>query len=363
MKNIFLILALLLLAAPAAAQSEASECGNDGPMRGQPCEQSTSSALATGPSKVSTVTAALTAPRRGSSPFNPPEITDSNFVLDAGPGLDTGCTFRSGGPLRIPVKIDRVVGDVQGDQRLADPQTLIQNGVVSKFATLRMPAFDIDYNGAPGFPPERDRVLFNGVDIGPQGGVAYLTGDDGIWKLNEFQIPIELIRFGKRNPGGAPTPGDNVIEIRIDQASGNQENWCMSIDWAAIRFDALAPVIMIHGNNSNGQFFSDFNFIQPFQQQKIPFDNSINMQTDFIAVHGNLLATLIPNKAKEFGARSVHLIAHSKGGLDSRDFLARTLPSNFGVLSLTTLATPHHGSVGADYAIDSKNANSLFSDS
>jgi hypothetical protein len=120
---------------------------------------------------------------------------------------------------------------------------------------------------------------------------------------------------------------------------------------------------MVHGNNSNGAFFSDFDFIQPFQQLKIPFDNSINMATASITAHSSLLASLIPQKAAEFGARHAHVVAHSKGGLDTRDFLARTIPSNFGVLSFTTLSTPHHGSVGADYVLDSVGADALFSDS
>src|SRR5204862_2296448 len=87
-----------------------------------------------------------------------------------------------------------------------------------------------------------------------------------------------------------------------------------------------------------------------------------HITTARMSAHGGLLATLVSAKAKEFGARHGHIIAHSKGGLDTRDFLARTIPANFGVLSLITLSTPHHGSVGADYSLDAQNANSLFSD-
>lgn len=316
-------------------------------------------------------------PHFGSSPFHTPTATDTTFWVDRASGLDTGCTFRSGGPLKFTISIIRVVGDVNPDGTLIDPQTLINNGVISKSVALRMPAFDVDFDAVlpQPFQPERDRVRLNGKDIGPQGSVTYLTGANNVWKLNEFIIPIELIRFGKRNIGGSPTPGLNEVEILINQAnvSIGRELWCTAIDWAEISFDALAPVIMIHGNDSSGAFFAGivnaqkgitlpFQFIEPFQQQKIPFDNSINMTIDTIANHGNLLAGLIPQKAAEFGARHVHLVAHSKGGLDCRDFLARTLPPNFGVLSLTTLSTPHNGSVGADYLLDSVNANVLLSD-
>src|SRR5882672_4297998 len=34
-----------------------------------------------------------------SSPFAPPEVSDTDFVADCAGGLDTGCTFRDGGPL------------------------------------------------------------------------------------------------------------------------------------------------------------------------------------------------------------------------------------------------------------------------
>jgi pimeloyl-ACP methyl ester carboxylesterase len=288
--------------------------------------------------------------------------------------------------------VDRVVGDVNADGTLVSPQELISNGVVSQFATLSMPAFDIDIDAVldPPDQPERDRVLLNGNDIGPSGSAAFLTGTNNVWKMNTFQIPIEMIRFGKRDSaGGPPAPGMNLVEVQIDvaNASTNTELWCMSLDWGQISFEALAPVIMVHGNNSSSTFWEGivvspespsfnmrtgmdnhpgrgetYKFIQPFVDHKIPFDNSINMATHTIANHGDLLRDLIPFIAEQFGARHVHLVAHSKGGLDVRDFLARTIPPNLGVLSMTTLSTPHRGSPGPDYQIDSQTANSLYSD-
>ncbi len=78
------------------------------------------------------------------SPFTPPEETDTTFVVDAASGLDTDCIFRSGGPLVFDVAVTRVVGDVNADGTLQDAATLIANGVISSTATLTLPVFDVD---------------------------------------------------------------------------------------------------------------------------------------------------------------------------------------------------------------------------
>ncbi len=137
------------------------------------------------------------------------------------------------------------------------------------------------------------------------------------------------------------------------------------------REDRATAEIMVHGNNSSGKFFEEsyntegeqvgFDFIQAFRREKLPFDNSILVPTEPIESNAAYLKTKIPAIAFEFGARHVHIVAHSKGGLDVRAFLADP-PSNFGVLSLTTLSTRHHGSVGADYMLDARPASAIWSD-
>ena len=118
----------------------------------------------------------------GSSPFAPPDPTDTTFVVDQGRGLDTGCTFRSRGPLVFEIKVTRFVGEVNADGTLKDPATLIANGIVSDTATLNMPAFDVDFTTSipPPFQPERDKILFNGQDIG------FLNGLNNTWIQNSL---------------------------------------------------------------------------------------------------------------------------------------------------------------------------------
>jgi len=213
-----------------------------------------------------------------------------------------------------------------------------------------MPGFDVDFDATPPppFQPERDRVLFNGQPLG------FLQGVNNAWVLNSFEIPIGRLRFPARGANGvAPTPVNNDIVIEIDTAN-TDEVWCTAVDWAALSMKALSPLVLIHGNGSNGGFYERQGFNATLRARRVAFDNSINMPTDFIAPHGALLDRLIPAIVKSFGVDSVHLVAHSKGGLDSRDYLARYQPArdaDFKVLSLSTLSTPHNGSVLADLLI------------
>jgi hypothetical protein len=304
-------------------------------------------------------------------PYPSPIETDTSFYAPPPDGATTHTVSRSGGPITMKVAVKRVVGDLNSDGTLKYPSELVANGVVSRFAKLRIPAYDVDYNQG-----ERDHVLFNGVEIGPLGFPAYLTGNNKEWSVSEYQIPIELVHFGKRNPGSTPTPGQNEVKVFVDEGSPPDgiERWRVAVAGAKIQFKALAPVVMVHGNNSCGDFFAghwnckpdpedptDPRFIQPFIDQKIPFDNSINMPTDRIEVHaayllnGGPLNKSIKAISAEWGAKHVNIIAHSKGGIDVREFLTRLAagnhPPDLGVYSFTTLSSPHLGTVGADYQV------------
>ena len=72
--------------------------------------------------------------------------------------------------------------------------------------------------------------------------------------------------------------------------------------------------------------------------------------------NGSVAANALDLKAKirsflnVVKSKKVHIIAHSKGGLDSQA-LAKLSQPDFQVLSLSTLSTPHRGSVVADLQI------------
>ncbi len=302
-------------------------------------------------------------------PFEPETDTDARFKG----GSLSKCLRRSQGPHVVTVPIDRVAGEVSSNGALLNAAELVKNGVISEEAVLRLPVFSRDYS--TGAAPIEHKIKVNGEEF-PD---AVIEGVSEQWKLHQIRIPISLLRFGTRRKGGKPLAADNLIELTIDVGSPKEnENSCAAVDWAQLEFKAMAPVLLVHGNgqgdDGQGGKFWDGSvlgegsrlqmagaFTQELKDQFIPYDNSISMTSGPTKDHGDYLGGEIPRLAREFGARHVHLVAHSKGGLDSRDFLARTVPTNFGVLSLTTLSTPHHGSSGPDYQIDSVGSSIVHS--
>ena len=326
MRNTILTLAILFLATTPVLAQKVQPCQNDGPLAGN-CGPGPLSDVGPNPSLIA-----------------PPKPNDARFVENSGNGLDTGCTFRPDGPLVISLPVTRVVG-ANGDGSAISLQDMKDSGVLSKTAKLRMPAFDVDLEGGFGLPPEIDNVFFNGVQIGS------LSGANQTWKLNEFEIPIELVHFATMNPaGGAPTPGDNTITIQIDQASGSDVNWCTAIDWVELTFETISPVVLVHGNGQSGQFFENTGFVAYLRSRGIPYDKSISLETRPIYFNGFTLEDQIPGIVQKFGVDSIHLVAHSKGGLDSRAYieLFQVMHTDFKILSLNTMSSPHDGTLLTD---------------
>lgn len=273
----------------------------------------------------------------GSSPFAPPGKNDHSFVVDRGAGLDTSCTFRNGGPLVIDIPVDRVVGDVT---------RLKANGLISPTAHVKLPAFDVDFNGAP--PPERDRVRFNGNVVSPE----FLTGDDGVWKMNEFDVPIEWVKF--REDGQAPAM--NTLRIDIDILSSTPR-WCTAIDWVTMTVDQIAPpVLFVHGILSGSGGWSSpwgdglremgvpSDAIDLGSQQGLLVLDSIAQNAAEIADRVNSLTRVSDSDPGRWGVDKINIVAHSKGGIDARHFVELSDK----VDRLIQLGTPNAGSPLAD---------------
>jgi len=300
---------------------------------------------------------------------------DTRFVTPTGPGIRTPCRTRSSGAIEIPIDITRVMGDeIDSDGRLLYVDQMAGRGVISRTAKIRISSFGRRLQGTG---PRKDRVFLNDKELDP------LTGPNEAWNGDyAADIDMGLLRFPARVSRSSPIPRTNKLRIEIDAADpAGPENWCMSVGWAEIAFNALAPVVFVHGNGQGddgrgGDFWEGKvlnsrdeprlpmkeGFLVPFKEDKITYYSDISMLTQSTQDHGALLGILIPSAAREWGAKHVHIVTHSKGALDSRDFMARFMPPNFGVYSIHTVSGPHQGSPGPDYQLDAVGASVSFSD-
>lgn len=264
-----------------------------------------------------------------------------DFVLETPCTTDVNCNcYHLLGPIHYKLDITRVVGGegaLDEDGQLENPQEAIANGILSASAKLTLATCDAGYGGGPlRWRSFADKVTVNGWTVHQK---SLVSKESGYYK-QDFEVPIGFLRFAGRNKGGQPTPGENEIVITPNLSEFEtsddgvmcgpevRETYLQPI---SLEFDAMSPVIMVHGNGSDGSFFDlkgdqsegGFGFTEPFKQQKIPYDNGINFNppSNFIDANRDELHGMVPEIAGEFGAHRVHLVAHSKGGLDSRSYL------------------------------------------
>ncbi len=112
------------------------------------------------------------------------------------------------------------------------------------------------------------------------------------------------------------------------------------------------PIVLAHGfMGSDTNFWSFYKVADALRA-----DGHVVFQTEVppfhsVKVRAQSLATQIDDILAQTGAQKVNLVAHSMGGLDCR-YLISTLGYADRVASLTTIATPHHGSRIADVYLD-----------
>ncbi len=113
------------------------------------------------------------------------------------------------------------------------------------------------------------------------------------------------------------------------------------------------PLLLVHG-----VFFRDSRYLNYWG--RIPNELIKNGATVYYGVQdsaasvkecGKEIAERIKEIVKETGCEKVNIIAHSKGGLDSRYAISCLDAAKF-VASLTTINTPHRGCIFADYLLN-----------
>jgi hypothetical protein len=183
-------------------------------------------------------------------------------------------------------------------------------------------------------------VFFNGHLVPTE----FLTGSNNVWKLNAFEVPIDWVRFpSDPGAGNTPTPMANTVRIDIDVAN-SQEVWCTAIDWAALSFEVARPVVMAHGIISRGSVWAPI-WVANLNTLGIPNSNRLDMGAlDSIGNNAGKIGGEVADVKDRFGVDKVVLVAHSKGGLDSRHYVE----NHDDVEQVVQIGTPNAGSPLAD---------------
>lgn len=317
-------------------------------------------------------------PPPSAAPCTLPDANDHTVVVDmrGGDGHTWDAFHR--GTYTISVPVARYVGEVDPTTGyLVNWRTMVRDGMISKFASLEFWAFDVDSNTVPPngpfpgggpaslFPNEVDAVSWNGQPMAAVAGgnTSLLRGTHQTWTKYTYTIPIEKIRFPARGVAGtAPTPAYNELQIDVDMLGGPPTPlpaWEVWIDSVVLKFNVVSPIVFVHGNSSNGEFFERQGIFGYFSSLKWPCDKSVTFDPNQNARSLNAiqLRQQMNTIAQSYGCDTVHLIAHSKGGLDARDLLPRLPVSAAGAtvpISLVTLGCPHNGSPLADIMVAAK---------
>lgn len=106
---------------------------------------------------------------------------------------------------------------------------------------------------------------------------------------------------------------------------------------------------MAHGILSSGAAWNqpDFSWVRKLDDLGILNSNRLNMgNLDSIGNNAGKIANEVINAKQRWGVEKVDIVAHSKGGIDSRHFVE----NNDAVERLIQLGTPNAGSPLADVA-------------
>ena len=228
----------------------------------------------------------------------------------------------------------------------------------------------LDINGTP------LNILFPGLKYGRFVPTMPLT------------VPTSALRFPVKG-APEPTPAWNVIHFKLVPPQVTSPDvyggagyyrhakipatfipYSFLLD-AELSFGAVAPIFLVHGTNAkpdtwdlpgNGHSFNDY--FSTFHG--VYFNDIALLPNGAVNGNGTMLEGQIADRLASVGAKRCHIVAHSKGGNDSRAMISihygkkwnQSLdqPKHFEVLSLYTLDTPHRGTIMADISWSVQNA-------
>jgi pimeloyl-ACP methyl ester carboxylesterase len=126
----------------------------------------------------------------------------------------------------------------------------------------------------------------------------------------------------------------------------------MAVDWVAIKFEVAAPYVLAHGINADRSTWDEGGSpgaLEALNSRGVLYERFSVTSNGRSAGNAVQLRAQINAFLNSIKSKKVHIIAHSKGGLDTQEMAAIGTP--FKILSLSTLSTPHLGTVAGDLSV------------
>jgi len=264
--------------------------------------------------------------------------------------------YREEGPIRFPINITRVFSRDKTDYDeliIGQPQLVLR-------------VWDVDAKCGPVCDGccEVDNVYINGNFIGT------LDGANESWSTVRFDIPIEWFQDGKikdatyNDPGVAPTPGENWIEIDINTTPcyiDGDSCWAVQTDYGEIQVKGMRPAALIHGLNVNlvgGGSPSSWNTFRTYIPGNVSEAYQLNGNGS-VANNARIIENFIDQTLSGFGVKEINIIGHSKGGLDSTETI---IGRGHIIENIITLGSPLLGTEYADHFYNNHQLILIFED-
>ena len=297
----------------------------------------------------------------GRSPVEPPTAIDEMFVADEGGYLDQ-YLFREdvpGGKLTFNIYIDRYYSNqmqFDGDGFLTNYQELVNKKILPQVAKLTLEVWDVDHDAST--DPEVDYVYVNGnghLVVDSSGQPKKLTSGNNTWSTWTAEIPIQWLKFPQSKGSTTQRPVPVANEIAIDIDIMNTGKWAVECDWGSLKIETpVRPVLLVHGFQLTGALNDGRNSWTSWYDHSTGegwLTNDEMIPADAVRVggltgwasYGDNAATMANHIAgfkNEYGVDKIYIVSHSKGGLDSRAYLA----DHEDVPLLVQIGSPNSGS-------------------
>jgi hypothetical protein len=188
--------------------------------------------------------------------------------------------------------------------------------------------------------------------------------NDDVWHWVSVAVPTRELALARAISKPEPNGFRLVVSAKLGQSVSGR---VVEISSLAVDFFAQAPVVLVHGiNDTQANCWKDYadlaaraGFLPDTQVDFAGLADKPGLGGGPPTFNGSVADDVLRIESRllrleaDYGTRDVHLIGHSKGGLDLVDFLAGKYAAlesagRLRVLSLQTLGSPHAGSVAAD---------------